>query len=325
MFNALTAAAVSLIAIAGSVSYSSTTGDGPDQVPASLDWQVSPAGNAAPAGAVQFEFGYQSAHHSSRIGDDVALATLDGLTPAQLAAAGQPVAFVLHRDAGDFRCKGVAGEGKGIGTCVFAAKAEFTPALAKRGVAAPDGFQQFQLAMNDIGLGYVDELKREGYATPAVDDLVRAGTHGAGMKQLTAMDAAGYRFGDVATLVRMRDHGVSAKYIGTLKDFGYVKLPAEQLQQMRDHGVSTIYLTELKAHGYTGLPVADLVRMRDHGVSVSFIADLEANGYKGLTPDVLARLRDHGVSAKFVRTSNQGAQHLDPEALIRLRDRGGRD
>jgi hypothetical protein len=325
MFNALTAAAVSLMALVGASSWSSTSGDGPDQIPASLDWQVKPAGNTAPAGTVQFQFGYHSEHHSSQIGDDIALSTLDGLTPAALAAKGQPVAFTIHHDAGDFRCKGVAGEGQGVGTCTYAARADFVPALGKRGIAAPAPFQQFQLAMHDIGLGYVDELKREGYATPGPDDLVRAGTHGAGLKQLQAMDAVGYRFGDVATLVRVRDHGVSANYIGALKVMGYSKLPAEELVRMRDHGVSAAYITELKGHGYSGLAPTDLVRLRDHGVSAGFVVELEAGGYKGLDTETLVRLRDHGVNARFITAANHDGKHLAPDDLVRLRDRGGRD
>ena len=46
--------------------------------------------------------------------------------------------------------------------------------------------------MSDIGFASLDELKREAYATPTTEDLVRAGTHGAGLKQLLAMNAAGY-------------------------------------------------------------------------------------------------------------------------------------
>ena len=74
--------------------------------------------------------------------------------------------------------------------------------------------------MSDIGFSYLDELKREAYATPSTDDLVKAGTHGAGLTQLLAMNAAGYRFGDVATFVHARDHGVSARYIEALRDAG---------------------------------------------------------------------------------------------------------
>ena len=300
--------------------------DGAQEIPASLDWEVKPTDNkdAAP-GSVDFEIGFHAEHHSQSWGRTLPLADLAGLTSAQLQAEGQPVSFTLRRDAGDFRCKGVAGQGKGLGNCVYVPNPAFPAGLAKRGVGGDvTPFQQFELSMSDTGFAFLDELKRQAYATPSADDLVRAGTHGASLKYLTAMSEAGYRFGDVAALVHARDHGVSARFVGELKAAGYTRLSAPDLIRLRDHGVSATFVTDLKAAGYAGLAPEDLVRLRDHGVSATFVAELHAMGYDRLTPDELTRLRDHGISAGFVRVSNQGGAKLTPEELIRLRDRGGR-
>ena len=301
----------------------------PEEIPASLDWSIGPrewSDNETPVtpGSVEFQIGYHTAHHSSNWGREVPLAALSGLSEAQLNAEGAPVAFTMRRDAGDFRCKGVAGQGRGVGTCVYAANPAFPAALARRGI--PGGlqpYQQFQLTMSDIGFAYLDELKREAYATPTADDLVRAGTHGAGLKQLLAMNAAGYRFGDVATFVHARDHGVSARYIEALKAAGYTRLSAADLVHLRDHGVSATYIAELKDAGYTGLSAGDLVHLRDHGVSGAFVGELRAMGYDRLPTQDLARLRDHGVSAGFIHTANQSGTRLSTDELIRLRDSGG--
>lgn len=322
MLNPITLVAVGFLAFAApAVAPGHATWE-TDTIPSALDWRVEPADAAGPAGTVGFLLGFHSENHSSMSGYDLPLAELQGLSAAQLAAAGQPVAFVLRRDAGDFRCKGVAGQGKGVGTCVFAANPDFVGALSARGVRGLGDYQQFQLALHDIGLAYVDELKREGYATPAAGDLVLAGTHGAGLRQLKAMDAVGYRFGDVASLVRVRDHGVSAAYIQALRSYGYTGLSAEALVRLRDHGVSANYIADLRQYGYARLNTEDLVRLRDHGVSAGFVAELRAMGYDGLAPEQLTRLRDHGVNAGFIRTANQGGQRLPPEDLIRMRDRG---
>ena len=328
---------------------------GREEIPAALDWEIRPTDRAeAAAGAVSFQIGFRSEHHSWRTGRDVPLADLAGLTAVQLAADGQPVSFVIHHDAGDFRCKGAVSDRRGIGTCVYAANPGFAAALARRGVVGGlEPYPQFELAMSDVGLAYVDELKRERYATPSTDDLVRAGTHGAGLKQLLAMDAAGYRFGDVASLVHardhgvsatyiealraagyrrltgadlvvLRDHGVSAGYISELRDAGYGGFTPEQLVRLRDHGVSGGFVTDLRKAGYAGLSADDLTHLRDHGVTGGFVADLAAAGYERMPPADLARLRDHGVSAGFVRIANRGGQRLSPDELIRLRERGGR-
>jgi hypothetical protein len=294
-----------------------------DEIPASLNWEVRPADADTPAGSVRFELSFRTPNHSSSMGMAMELTRLDGLSAAQLAAQGQKVAFVLRRDAGEFRCDGVAGQGAGVGTCVYAAHADFADGLRQRGVSGrPDERQQFQMAMFDMGYAYLDELKRQGYATPSSDDLLRAATHGAGLKTLKAMDAAGYRFSDVASLVHARDHGVSPRFLQALADAGYKGLAAQDLVAMRDHGVSASYIAELRDLGYAHLGVEDLVRLRDHGVGVGFVAELHAAGYDGLSAQELARLRDHGVSAGFVRTANASGRKLTPDELIRLRDRG---
>jgi hypothetical protein len=342
MLNPVTLAAVGVLALASPVAVPATPAMPAmpatpsagaamvEEIPASLDWSIGPRGwsdsDTPPTpGTVEFQLGYHTPHHSSNWGREVPLADFSGLTDAQLNAEGQPVAFALRRDAGDFRCKGVAGQGRGTGTCVYAPNAAFPAALARRGVTgAPSAYQQFQLSMSDIGFAYLDELKREAYATPTTDDLVRAGTHGAGLRQLLAMNDAGYRFGDVATFVHARDHGVSATYITALKAAGYTRLTAADLVRLRDHGVSATYIAELQKAGYANVPAEELVRMRDHGVTGGFVAELHAMGYDRVPTAELARLRDHGVSAGFIRTANQSGPRLSTDDLIRMRETGGR-
>lgn len=333
MLNAVTFATVSVLALGAPAATPATPATPatssitwPQEVPSALDWEVLPAGSTAPAGTIEFRIGYHTDHHSSNWEQGIALSTLSGLTESQLATAGQPVTFVIRRDAGEFRCSGVAGQGKGVGSCAYAANPGFASALAKRGIAGDLGsYQQFELTMSDIGFSYLDELKRENYATPSTDDLVRAGTHGAGLKQLLAMNAAGYRFGDVATFVHARDHGVSATYIEALRTAGYTGLTATDLVRLRDHGVSVGYITELKNNGYSGLKADDLTHLRDHGVSAGFITELHNMGYEKLTVEELTRLRDHGISPGFIRVSNQSGVRLTPDELIRLRERGSRE
>lgn len=294
------------------------------EIPSTLEWRVEPAGADQPAGTVDFELGYRSEHHTEMMGSNIPLAALEGLAPASLAGDAE-VRFTLKRDAGQFQCKGVARNGRGQGFCSYAPTAGFAEGLARRGIAGhPTALQQFELAMHDMGFAYVDELKRQRYATPDADGLILAAEHGVSLRQLKGFDAAGYRFGDVTTLVKVRDHGVSSRYVEALNSYGVGKQSAEALVKMRDHGVSATFIGELSQHGYVHLAADDLVRMRDHGVSSSFVIELEALGYKGLKPEILADLRDHGVGTGFIRRANdRSGGHMTPEELIRLHDRGG--
>ncbi|HEY3813010.1 MAG TPA: hypothetical protein VGL66_07270 [Caulobacteraceae bacterium] len=319
---------------------SSSNSDGaPATVPAALQWKMDPAGQDEGAGVVEFGLGYQTPHHSMWMSHDVTLTggrantvgqppqmQIQGMTPDQLAHADGAVAFTVHRDAGDFRCDGSVRAGMGAGTCVYAPNADFAAALKARGVKGDvAGYPQFELAMSDMGFDYLDELKREAYATPDAALLIKAAEHGAGLRQLTAMNAAGYRFGDVESFIHIRDHGVSARYLGELKTYGLSGLPATDLVEMRDHGVSGTFLQGLKEAGYTDLKPGDLARLRDHGVSATYISELKSDGYTRLAAEDLVKLRDHGVSTGFIRKANAGAAApLSPDELIRLREGGTR-
>ena len=303
------------------------------EVPAQLQWQMGPAGQDADPGAISFSLGYSSPHNSYWMGRDVvptsvgaapvptattARMQIFGMEPGRLARAEGPVEFVLHRDAGDFNCRGDAHGGKGDGTCVYRANAGFASALRARGVRGDLGaYPQFELAMSDMGFAYLDELKRQAYATPDAATLVKAGEHGVSMHQLTAMDAAGYRFGDLENFIHVRDHGVSARYVTELGGYGLRHLPADDLVELRDHGVSGGFLTGLEAAGYAGLRPEELTRLRDHGVSTGFITELKSEGYAKLATEDLVRLRDRGISTGFIRKANSGGTPLSPDELIR--------
>jgi hypothetical protein len=268
------------------------------EAPPRLDWQVERLAGQAP-GEVQLTFGYRTEHHSSSDSHPARLVDFAGLSDTQLASPNLVlVRFALRRDAGDFDCDGSARAGRGSGTCEFHPNLAFAGVLRSHGIGPAEPGDLFQLAYADIGRDYLDELARQRYPTPSIDDLCRAGQHGVGLGYLRELGSKGYRADSLAELIVVRDHGVSLRYIQELKDAGY------------DH-----------------LAMADLVRARDHGVSGRFAAEFAERGYRALPIDTLVRLRDHGVSANFVDRANaeaaQDGRRLSPEELIRLRDTGG--
>ena len=350
MPHAASLAAAALLALVSAAAHadtdirtSSNDSDGAAAVaPSALQWRLSPGDTDQP-GTVEFGLGFESPHHTMWMSHTVlpvaarpdgAAASpgaieelqISGLAPDQFIQANGPVAFTVHRDAGDFRCDGSVRAGQGGGTCVYAPNPTFAAGLNARGVRGElAAYPQFELAMGDMGYAYLDELKREAYATPDVALLVKAGEHGAGLRQLTAMNAAGYRFGDVENFIRIRDHGVSARYVGELAGYGLKSLPADDLVELRDHGVSGSFLAGMRDAGYTDLKAQDLTRLRDHGVSSSYVAELKSEGYTRLAADDLVKLRDHGVSTGFIRKANSsGGAPLAPDEPIRLREGGTR-
>lgn len=312
-------AGVLLTALAAPVLASS--GDG---LPNDGQWLLDASRQGA---TVQFTLRASSSsatHHDDfEMTNPMRLSALTGLTSDQLNSVGTHVSFRLIRDAGTFACDGWVAHLKGGGTFNFAASPSFAAGLANRGIGAPTGDQSLRLALGDIGLGYIDELKADGYARPSIDDLVRMGDHGVDAAFLKDMSGFGYRLQNVDALVRLRDHGVDGDYLRGLAALGYKNIGAEDAVRFRDHGVDAGFIRGMQKDGYTGLSIENLVRLRDHGVDTDFVDEMRSAGYSNISADDLVRLRDHGVDGAYVKKlASHGYAHLSVADLIRLRDSG---
>lgn len=288
-----------------------------------IEWRIEDKRETA--GEVDLQLTERRDRSVNSHGRSIPLAELQGLAPGQLGGpAAQLVRFRLTRDAGVFACEGSAQRGMGSGVCDFAPGRAFARQMSSAGMGEADDAQLLALAMADVGGAYLDELRRQRYAPPTVEGLVRAAQHGVNLRYLKGMDAAGYRLADLDGLITLRDHGVGPRYIEGLKAAGYSGLPVEQLRRLRDHGVSTDFIRAMADLGYRKLPPEELVRLRDHGVTARFVGELRELGYSELTPDQLVRLRDHGVTASFIRRANAEGARLDAAELVRRRAHGER-
>lgn len=281
----------------------------------------------AQSGSARFELRYEASgdgwSRNNYWSTDVPVASLQGLNLSDLASsAGATVRFKLVRDAGDFNCEGWAHDGNASGHWTFVPSPSYAAALKQRGIAAPLPREQFDLAMSDVTLALVDELKSEGYPL-SLGELIRAGKHGVSLEYVQGMKQAGYRFSDLETLTRMRDHGVTPTYVQQMAAYGFKNLSADDLRRLRDHGVTADYLHAMEQAGYKNLSSEDAVHLRDHGVTPEFIAAMVKAGYTGLSADELSRMRDHGVTPDFIAAMAQaGYAGLPAYELSRLRDHG---
>ncbi len=255
-------------------------------------------------------------------GTNVPLASLEGLTEAQLAGAGGPVQFRITRDAGTLQFDGVLRSGVAAGTFSFMPNPAFPAELVKRGFTTPTAREQYQLARADIGYAFLDELNRLGYAKPDTAGLVKAGQHGVNATYLREMGALGYALGSLPPLITLRDHGVTPDYVRGMAQEGYAKLPADTLRQARDHGVGPEYVKGMREAGYTGLTLEALINARDHGVTPEYVRALGDGGYRGLPLDQVVRTRDHGITADYISGMRQLGYTLSIEDLVRARDHG---
>jgi beta-lactamase regulating signal transducer with metallopeptidase domain len=255
-------------------------------------------------------------------GTNVPLASLEGLSEAQLAGAGGPVTFRITRDAGTLQFEGVVRSGVAAGTFSFTPNAAFPAELVKRGFTRPTAREQYELARFDVGYTFLDELTRLGYTKPDTAGLVTAGQHGVDATYLREMGALGYALGSLPALITLRDHGVTPDYARGMAQEGYAKLPADTLRQARDHGVGPEYVKGMREAGYAGLPLEALIDARDHGVTPEYVRALAEGGYRGLPLDQAVRVRDHGITSDYIGEMRQLGYTVPVDALVRARDHG---
>jgi beta-lactamase regulating signal transducer with metallopeptidase domain len=266
----------------------------------------------------------------SQQGTTVPLSRFAGINEPGMTAAVRDgrivdgnVHFASRRDAGTFTFDGVCRNEMCGGTFTFAPDATFASRLAKYGLSAPTAREQYQLAMADAGVAYVEGLEAEGYTVPDLHTLVRAAQHGVSLDYVKSMTALGYKVDTVETLIKLRDHGVDPEYVKAMAAQGFKKLDAEALVRLRDHGVDPEYVKGMRDLGYDSADVADFVKARDHGVDPTFARGLMSLGYKSVSLDELIRMRDHGVGPDYVRGfADAGYKNVSIDTLVRLRDHG---
>ena len=292
------------------------------QVPERVEWTIAPDDDGG-NGQVQFTISYRSGNSRSMWSNTTALSEL-GLSAAQLAGDGNPVRFQIVREAGRFDCEGIARRGRGTGECAFIPDPTFAAALARHGIAAPSRSQSYSLALARVRIALIEELDRQRYQRPAIDDLVSAGVHRVDVDYVRGMADGGYRVGTVDGLVQMRIHRVTPDYIEALAAAGY-RPSADMAVRLRIHGATPDYIRELAAAGGTGYDTDDLVSMRIHRVTPEFLGALRSMGYGRLSAEQLTSMSIHRVEPAFIRRMNEAeGRRLTPEELISRRLRPDR-
>lgn len=306
-------------------SLAATAPDGPWVI----TWTAHPIAARTSDGAARVQLGLSYAgagQHHYNSSSDVLLADLRGLDLQQMAAdTAQPVGFTLEREAGTLQCRGDGRQGSGAGRCDFSASSSYLATLDRHGLAQPDLAQQLQLALSDVRLAVLDELKGQKYDEIDIDRLVEAGIHGVRTEWLQDLAAAGYHAGSVARLVEFRIHGVDANFIRGMAAVSpqYGTLDPAELVEFRIHGVSPDMVRELAAAGYSDLRQRDLVSMAIHRATPRYIHALAALGYRGIGAEQLVEMRIHGVDPEWIaELAALGYRDLRPAKMVEMRIHG---
>jgi beta-lactamase regulating signal transducer with metallopeptidase domain len=278
-------------------------------------WELRPGRDA---GTVQVSLRTGRSSH----GRTISVAQLEALTGIRIAGANGAIHVPIRREGGTFTVDGVCRGGICGGTYVFDPNPAFPAELAKRGIGAPTAREQYELAIQDVGVAWLDELSAHGYQKPDVHSMVRAAEHGVTLDYVRGMAGLGYRLGTVDALITLRDHGVDPAYVRGMTANGFPQLASDDLVRARDHGVDPAYVKGMRDLGYDLKDLARLIMARDHGVDPEFANGMAALGFKNIPLERLIAARDHGVDPHYVRGMRDLGYVLTLDDLTRTRDHG---
>jgi beta-lactamase regulating signal transducer with metallopeptidase domain len=190
------------------------------------------------------------------------LRDLEGLSRDQLTTPGTRVQFTLRRAAGSFDFKGVVRQGSAQGSFTFTADSSFNRALAKHGIRSVTADQQFSLARHGLSLEYIDELRKEGYATPSPAELVNAAMSGADLSYTRQMNALGYRMRTLGSLIALSNEGVGPALVRQLSAMGYRRLPVSDLIRLQNESIDSTFIARANQRAGRVLRVDELLLLR---------------------------------------------------------------
>jgi hypothetical protein len=260
----------------------------------------------------------------------VGLHELEGLSEQDLLSHNTAVKFSLNREAGTFFCEGTFKDGKGSGTLTFSPDRAFAGKMRELGFDNLSMADEFSMAVQNIGLARVQELKaRKGgnlsrsqllhviYDGADADSTKGLGGSSANWQSTTQqtpmgqtlansdfsreLEAMGYAPLTPAQISALRENGVTVVFIKQLNAMGYVNPPVEQLAALRENGTTVKYIQEIEALGYPRPSIGNLLALRRNGVSAAYIKELRALGYQGLTLADIAKLRGEGINPDLIR------------------------
>ena len=140
----------------------------------------------------------------SQSSNTLSLASIENLGRNQMMADGTNVTFRIIRDAGTLVSEGWFDEGEGSGHFTLQPNEDFSEDLRNLGLRSISEEEQFQMAVHNISLDYIEDLQALGYDRLRVDKLL-------------AMKDRGYDRLSTEDLVAMRIHGVKPDYVDVMQ------------------------------------------------------------------------------------------------------------
>lgn len=268
---------------------------------------------------VRFGINWTNGNNNSTWTNEMPWSSFQGLDAQQLVRLNGQHIFKFVRDAGTFVCTGIFANGRGHGDYSFQENPAYLSELQKLGFLSPTSEDLFHMAMSDVSLEFVRNVKSAGLEASA-SDLLDLRSHGLSAQDIREAQTAGFHNLSARDLIEMKDHGVQSDFLRGLKDAGYA-VPVKEVVAMRDHGVDVGYLKELARYGLKP-DAEDLPKLKDHGVSPEFLRALGESGLGDLEVNEIVDMKDHGVEPRFVKEAKTLGYKFSSKEIIQMRQNG---
>jgi hypothetical protein len=287
------------------------------------------------------------------MGFELSLASLTGLTAADIKSTAANVQFMMSRPAGSISFEGRFASGNGAGNFKFTPSEPFIREMASLGYTAFKDDELLCFATTDFSPQTVRDLRTLGYQ-PTQKQIVEAAIFKIDANAIREFTRLGYPNLSFRELVNFRVGNVNAAFVQGMRELGYTDISAHKLANLAILGVTPAYVRELRAAGLKDLTPHEAEQLRIgnitpakiseykhlgyeltthelgefgiQGVTPKTIEELNALGYGKLTAHQLVEMRIFGVTPDYIRKIEaNGYKAVPVEKLIKLRMSGADD
>jgi len=302
--------------------------------------------------------------HESRLGDhrgnwnntmgfELSVASLTGLTTADINSGAANVQFTMSKPAGTISFEGRFANGNGAGNFKFAPSESFVRDMASLGYSAfkdddllvfattdfsPQtvrdlralGYQPSQKEIEEVAIFRIDanavkEFARLGYTNLTLRELVNLRVGNVNAEFVSGMRELGYTDVSASKMANLAILGVTPKYVREMRAAGLTNLTPKEAENLRIGGITPAKIDAYKKLGYS-LSAHELSEFGIQGVTPKNIEELRAMGYTNLTPHQLTEMRIFGVTPEFIRKMEAGGYKAVPvDKLIKIKMSGAEE
>lgn len=255
-------------------------------------------------------------NYDDRMGFDVLLTELAGITRGEITAEASNVKFLLTREAGTVTFDGRFSDGSGAGHFDFHANEGFVHTLGTLGFSDPKPEHLLIFTVENLTIETVRGLQSLGYQLTD-RELVDVAIFGITPQVVKEYGRLGYTSLPIRDLVELRIGHVDAGYLQGMRDLGISALSAREAANAGILGVTPAYIREMRAAGLEATTIREVTDLRVGHITTARIEEYRRAGYPGLTARQLSELGIQGVTPAYIEEMRKaGYDHLTVKQLI---------